>query len=74
MVLQVFYKSPTSCHNPTNNPKQLKTTFVGVVLLTVRKAYKWQLIRNKWQLIRYKWQLIPPGIITIMEVLTNLGS
>jgi hypothetical protein len=20
------------CHNPTNNPKQLKTTFVGVVL------------------------------------------
>ena len=26
-----------SCHNPTNNPKQLKTTFVGVVLLSVRK-------------------------------------
>jgi hypothetical protein len=24
------------CHNPTNNPKQLKPTFVGVVLL-VRK-------------------------------------
>ena len=22
----------TYCHNPTNNPKQLKTTFVGVVL------------------------------------------
>ena len=21
-----------NCHNPTNNPKQLKTTFVGVVL------------------------------------------
>jgi hypothetical protein len=21
-----------SCHNPTNNPKQLKTTFVGLVL------------------------------------------
>jgi hypothetical protein len=29
----VFY-----CHNPTNNPKQLKTTFVGVVLLSVRKT------------------------------------
>ena len=25
------------CHNPTNNPKQLKTTFVGVVLLSVKK-------------------------------------
>ena len=24
----------TSCHNPTNNPKQLKTTFVGVVLIS----------------------------------------
>jgi hypothetical protein len=24
------------CHNPTNNPKQLKTTFVGVVLLSVK--------------------------------------
>ena len=27
-----------NCHNPTNNPKQLKTTFVGVVLLSVRKT------------------------------------
>jgi hypothetical protein len=27
------------CHNPTNNPKQLKTTFVGVVLLSVRKNH-----------------------------------
>jgi hypothetical protein len=26
----------TNCHNPTNNPKQLKTTFVGVVILSVR--------------------------------------
>jgi hypothetical protein len=26
------------CHNPTNNPKQLKTTFVGVVLFSVRKT------------------------------------
>jgi hypothetical protein len=25
------------CHNPTNNPKQFKTTFVGVVLLLVGK-------------------------------------
>jgi hypothetical protein len=25
------------CHNPTNNPKQLKTFFVGLVLLSVRK-------------------------------------
>jgi hypothetical protein len=28
-----------NCHNPTNNPKQLKTTFVGVVLLSVRKPH-----------------------------------
>jgi hypothetical protein len=28
---------PRYCHNPTNSPKQLKTTFVGVVLLSVRK-------------------------------------
>jgi hypothetical protein len=28
-----------SCHNTTNNPKQLKTTFVGVVLLSVRKNH-----------------------------------
>ena len=27
---------PGYCHNPTNNPKQLKTTFVGVVLLSVK--------------------------------------
>ena len=25
------------CHNPTNNPKKLKTTFVQVVLLSVIK-------------------------------------
>ena len=28
-----------NCHNPTNNPKQLKTTFVGVVILLVRKKH-----------------------------------
>ena len=28
----------TYCHNPSNNPKQLKTTFVGLVLLSVRKT------------------------------------
>jgi hypothetical protein len=27
-----------NCHNPTNNPKHLKTTFVGVVLLSVKKT------------------------------------
>jgi hypothetical protein len=27
------------CHNPTNNPKQLKTSFVGVVLLSVKKNH-----------------------------------
>ena len=27
------------CHNPTNNPKRLKTTFVGVVLLSVRNNH-----------------------------------
>ena len=26
----------SNCHNPTYNPKQLKTTFVGVVLLSVK--------------------------------------
>ena len=26
------------CHNPTNNPKQLKTIFVGVVLVSVRET------------------------------------
>jgi hypothetical protein len=25
------------CHNPTINPKQPKTTFVGIVLLSVKK-------------------------------------
>jgi hypothetical protein len=27
-----------NCHNPTNNPKQFKTTFVGVVLSLVKKT------------------------------------
>jgi hypothetical protein len=30
-IITFFIKVPY-CHNPTNNPKQLKTTFVGVVL------------------------------------------
>jgi hypothetical protein len=25
-----------NCHNPTNNPKQFKTTFVGVAILSVK--------------------------------------
>jgi hypothetical protein len=27
-----------NCLNPTNNQKQLKTTFVGVILLSVKKT------------------------------------
>jgi hypothetical protein len=30
-------ETPHYCQNPTKNPKQLKTTFVVVVLLSVRK-------------------------------------
>ena len=29
---------PINCHNPTNNLKQLKTIFVGVVLVSVRET------------------------------------
>ena len=35
-LIPVFWYS---CHNPTNNPKQLKTIFVGVVLVSVRKPH-----------------------------------
>jgi hypothetical protein len=37
-ALYDWWVSAWNCHNPTNNPKQLKTTFVGVVLLSVRKT------------------------------------
>jgi hypothetical protein len=37
--LQLTLETSTgNCHNPTNNLKQLKTTFVGVVLLSVKKT------------------------------------
>jgi hypothetical protein len=48
------------CHNPTNNPKQIKTTFVGVVLLSVRKTSP--------------HNTTTPGIITVWAILGNLGS
>jgi hypothetical protein len=38
LVQAVTEVSVHYCHNPTNNPKQLKTTFVGVVILSVRKT------------------------------------
>jgi hypothetical protein len=47
-----------NCHNPTNNTKQLKTTFVGVVLLSVGKTTP------------HNTTL---GIITIWAILGNLG-
>ena len=34
----VLLSASSNCHNPTNNPKELKTTFVGVVLLSVKKT------------------------------------
>jgi hypothetical protein len=52
-------KTHTYCHDPTNNPKQLKTTFVGVVLLSVKKNHHHH---------------TTPGLITIRAVLDNLGS
>ena len=33
----LIYIQTDNCHNPTNKPKQLKTTFVGVVFLSVNK-------------------------------------
>ena len=47
-----------NCHNPTSNPKQLKTTFVGVVLISVRETTPPH---------HHYTSLIPttPGIITI---------
>jgi hypothetical protein len=38
MACHAYLDLQNNCHNPTNNPKQLKTTFVGVVLLLVRKT------------------------------------
>ena len=34
-IRHAWSRKQLNCHNPTNNPKQLKTTFVGVVLLSV---------------------------------------
>jgi hypothetical protein len=48
------------CHNPTNNPEQLKTIFVGVVLLSVE-------INQHHTTPHYNH-------ITIRAVLSNLGS
>ena len=31
-TLEISFEFANNCHNPTNNPKQLKTTLVGVVL------------------------------------------
>jgi hypothetical protein len=45
-----------NCHNPTTNPKQFKTTFVGVVLLSVTPHHT----------------TTAPGLITIWAVLDNL--
>jgi hypothetical protein len=49
------------CHNPTNNPKQLKTPFVGVVLLSVKKKPP-------------PHHHTTPGLITIRAVLGNLEA
>jgi hypothetical protein len=54
-----------NCHNPTNNPKQLKATFVGVVLLSVKKPPPPPPPPHHHT---------TPGIITIRAVLDNLGS
>ena len=51
-----------NCHNPTNNLKQLKTTFVGVVLLSVKKTTTTTPHHTT------------PGLITIRAILGNLGS
>jgi hypothetical protein len=58
-VLVVFCHNEY-CHNPTNNPKQLKTTFVGVVLLSVRKNHHHHHHHH--------------GVITFKAVLGNPGS
>ena len=50
-----------NCHNPTNNPKQLKTIVVGVVLVSVRKTTP-------------PHHHTTPGMITIRAVLGNVGS
>jgi hypothetical protein len=50
------------CHNPTNNPKQFKTTFVGVVLLSVKKKH------------HHTNTTTTPGLITILAFPDNLRS
>ena len=52
-------RNKLNCHNPTNNPKQLKTTFVGVVLLSVKKTTT-------------NTTATTPGLITILAVPGNL--
>jgi hypothetical protein len=47
------------CHNPTNNPKQLKTILLG-----------WYYYRLK----NHTTTTTTPGLITIRAVLVNLGS
>ena len=51
VIVHGIEKEPTNCHNPTNNPKQLKTTFVGVVLLSVsnylKSAKQAYMLRNR---------------------------
>jgi hypothetical protein len=37
--VRIIFNIHQYCHNPTNNPKQLKTTFVGVAILSVRKNH-----------------------------------
>ena len=37
MIKSILILTATNCHNPTNNPKQVKTIVVGVVLVSVRK-------------------------------------
>ena len=36
-IAKLNIKRKLHCHNPNNNPKQLKTTFVGGVLLSSEK-------------------------------------
>ena len=39
---------PRNCNNPPDNPKQLKTTFVGVVLLSVKNQHHTTHYENIW--------------------------
>jgi hypothetical protein len=59
-----------NCHNPTNNPKQLKTTFVGVVLLSVKKKTP----HHHHHHHHTTTTTTTPGLITFMAVQGNQGS